>query len=258
MSEYRSERTAGGAGGVEGVGHVLHGGAGAGGVEETAGVELELAGIDGDGSRALLKRLEELVVGAPLLGVAGDLVAEGSELGRLALAGNALVGVGGLVENTVVDEVLERAGVPATVAALVGGVAGHELLLRKVGHGTRLDGNRRLDDADGAERPATTAAALVLDLGDLAGSDPVGDLERGELGVLSVLDSLALSGELVGLRLTGGLPLGLTVGRGLLGSSLVGSDLVLAGLLGSGLLGSLLLSLELLLGLLLGLVVTLK
>ena len=142
-----------------------------------------------------------------------------------AVAGH--VGVGRLghdVALRVAEQPGEGVVHEATVAAVVDGVAGHELLLRQGGQGVAREEPLALDATGGREGPAGAALALVLDGGHGTVLAPVLGLARGGLDLLlghdggRALDLLRLGVD--GLGVVAGLELGLAQVGELVGAEL--------------------------------------
>mmetsp|Transcript_34195 Transcript_34195/g.107831 ORF Transcript_34195/g.107831 Transcript_34195/m.107831 type:complete len:313 (+) Transcript_34195:696-1634(+) len=156
----------------------------AGAVEDTLGVHLEghLVGFNGDGHGALGEGVHER--GLALFhvdpGVDGG-ARHGRALGGLALLldGDVRVVIEGAEAAVGLGE-LEGIVHEAAVAALVHGVAVHEVLLREVHELAGLDGVGALDGGGGGEAPARAALALVLDLGHGAVLHPVQLLRQAD------------------------------------------------------------------------------
>lgn len=240
-------------------------------IHDSAGVGVPLRGIDGDGHGAVLLEGGDEAVGvlsaglealALLLAVSpvGDgSSGEGGEGGG-AGSGDALsrgVGVVGVLAHAAGGlDVLKGVRGKASVAALVDGVAGHELLGGELSEGVSGDGPGGLDGLGGGERPARSALLLVLDGGELAlvvpvegaggvDNDLVG-LVNGELRGLQVGVDSEVEGELVlghvgelgdsvdgdfklGVALGDLLDVGLEDGKPLLVLGLIGVDLSVGG-----------------------------
>mmetsp|Transcript_32513 Transcript_32513/g.58208 ORF Transcript_32513/g.58208 Transcript_32513/m.58208 type:complete len:347 (+) Transcript_32513:127-1167(+) len=140
----------------------------AGRVQDAASVKLKrtLIGLDGDAHRLLCHRLHEsaLAVCRNILeAVDADDVA--ILFSPVAAASSGMVRVVRLsVETAVTDNVLERIVHEAALAAVVTGVAVHELLLAQGDHLTSHDLVSTLDGPGSREGPARTALSLVLHL----------------------------------------------------------------------------------------------
>jgi hypothetical protein len=183
---------------------------------DAAGVRLPRGGVDADGNRAVgehLVRNRVLIVGNVL--VSGDLgavrVARGLARWCNTVAGD--VGVAVLGRNLTaagLHQPLESVVHEAAVAAIAGGVARHQVLLRQRHELVVLDEPLALDVAGGREGPARAALALVLDgrhgaLGAPVDLLPCGRLERLAHGDVALVEgSVVLVRVVVTLELGGG------------------------------------------------------
>jgi len=173
---------------LDGVVHLPGGGVATGGVHDSTLVTGPLGSINGDGHGAVLLEggsdsigvlgtgLESLALLLSVSPVGDGSTGDGREVG-LAGSGDSLSGgvrvvlVGG--ESAAGLDVLEGVGGEASVAAVVGLVATHELLGGELSEGVSGDGPGGLDGLGGGERPAGSALLLVLDGGELALVVPV-------------------------------------------------------------------------------------
>ena len=173
---------------LDGVVHLAGGVGATSGVHDSAGVGGPLGGIDGNGHGAVLLEggddgigvlsagLETLALVLGVSPVGDGSSGEGGEGGG-AGSGDSLsrgVGVVGLGAHAAGGlDVLEGVGGKSSVAALVDGVAGDELLGGELGEGVSGNGPGSLDGLGGGEGPARSALLLVLDGGELALVVPV-------------------------------------------------------------------------------------
>ena len=166
---------------------VVEAGAALGAVEDTTSVVLEdgLVGLDGDseglGGEGGL-HLGDVVGGDEV--VVRDVDSGGAALVVLAGAGSSVVGgvwVDALELGLAGFPVLEGLVLPATVAAVVGGGAVNELLLREGEELASVDLVDTLEGTSGGERPAGAAVSLILDGGDGTSGLPVGVAVGGAL-----------------------------------------------------------------------------